>query len=134
MERVYRKATGELMGEAIKVPSFTDPNRSYSVDLAVASCECPRYVHRGNCVKHVVLAEAIVKSRSRKYRFEREVSERVVIELCKRIFSPKRESASEAFDLYCEVVGSRYSTARMRTAALRRHRRAYAVEMGRVVA
>ena len=79
-----------------------------------------------------VLAEALVKSRSRKYRFEREVSKRVVTSLCKRIFATKRESASEAYDLYCEVVGSRYSTARMRTAALRRHRRVCAVEIGRI--
>lgn len=132
MTEFYRKATeGE---RTIEVPSFSDPSKTYSVDLEIASCDCPRYEHRGNCVKHVVLAEALLKSRSRKYRFEREVSERVVTELCRRIFEAKRTTASEAHTLYCEVVGSKYSTARMRTAALRRSRRAIAVEAGRVVA
>jgi hypothetical protein len=121
--------TGERL---IEVPSFTDPHKTYSVDLEIASCDCPRYVHRGNCVKHVIAAEAMLKARSRKLPIEREIAERVVLALCKRIFNPKRESASDAYGLMCEVIGSRYSTARMVEAARRRHRRARIVELGRI--
>lgn len=129
MKSLHR--TEETMG-AIEVPSFSDPHTTYEVDLSTGVCQCPRYLHRGNCAKHVILAEALLKSRSRRMRMEREVSERCVTELCRRIFSPKRESASEAYTLFCEVIGCRYSTARMVSAARRRHRRAYMMEMGRV--
>ncbi len=115
----------------MEVPSFTEGRKTYAVDLATGVCDCPRYEHRGNCVKHIVLAEALLKSRTRAMRIEREVSERCVTELCKRIFSPKRETASEAYDLLCSVIGCRYSTARMVEAARRRHRRARIVELGR---
>ncbi len=125
--RFYSKATGER----VEVPSFTEGRKTYAVDLATGVCDCPRYAHRGHCVKHVVLAEAILKSRSRKFRIEREISERCVTQLCKRIFSPKRETASEAYDLLCSVIGCRYSTARMVEASRRRHRRARIVELGR---
>ena len=133
MTEFYSRATsGEGERRVVEGESFSRLGKVYEVDLDLLTCDCPRYEHRGNCVKHVVLAEALLKSRSRKYRFEREVSERVVTELCRRIFAAKRTTASEAHTLYCLVIGSRYATARMRTAALRRHRRAYAVEMGRV--
>ena len=118
----------------VGIESASRPGLTHKVHLGEAEhCPCDaRYHHPSRPCRHIILAEALLKSRSRKFRFEREVGERVVTALCKRIFAAKRESASEAYDLYCEVVGCRYSTARMRTAALRRHRRAYAVEMGRI--
>ncbi len=129
--RIHRK-NGERMGEGIvAVPSFTEPGKAYEVDVTLGICDCPRYKNRGNCVKHIVLAEALLKSRTRTMRIEREVSERCVTELCKRIFSPKRETASEAYDLLCSVIGCRYSTAKMVEASRRRHRRARIVELGR---
>lgn len=124
--------------ETIRVPSFSNPELSYKVNLQQRSCECKRYEITGTCIKHIVLGQALARVRMRKFNTSsfREMVEGQVFEMCQRIFAgvSRRDALSESADLLDEVQVFRYKTPAMVEAARRRHQKVIAIHEGRNVA
>lgn len=114
-------AEGEVL-----VSSFTEEGKEYRTDPERATCTCRRFEIRRTCVKHVALAEALVKMRHRRDLLptEDEIATRRLFALARRIYSKplKRETLADSYHLYLEILGYRYSTPRLVEAAKARHR------------
>lgn len=110
----------------VSIPSFTDPGKAYETDPVAETCTCRRFEIRKDCEKHVALAEALVKMRSRRDLLpsEDEIATGRLIGLAKRIYSKpkKRETFADSYDLYLEIAGYRYATPRLVEAARLRHK------------
>ena len=114
-------AEGEVL-----VPSFTENGVEYRTDPEIGTCTCRRYEVKRTCVKHIALAEPLVKMRSRRDLLpteERIATERL-LGLAKRIYARvlKKERVEDAYDLYLEVAAYRYATPRLVEAAKARHK------------
>ena len=112
-----------------EVPSFSEEGKTYAVDLGALSCSCPRFEVRGDCAKHVSLAQAIRRARARRCH-SRSVEEEL-FRLCRRLYAPKRvlrrETAAGALAFACEVEAYPHSTSTMRAKARSRHARLLAL-------
>lgn len=108
----------------IRVPSLSNPELNYKVNLSDRSCECKRYQFSGTCIKHIVLGHALARVRARTFYTTamREWVEEQVFEMCQRIFAPvsNHEDEAQSADLLNEVRGFRYKTPAMEQAALNR--------------
>lgn len=127
-EKVYRsdgdggRGVRELAGGALLIPSFSDPEKSYKVHADSGYCSCPAYEHKGICIKHITLGEAIQTVRTLK--FGARIAEDSVTELCMRIFAPlKGETCRSSYDLLLETMAYRHSTDAMIRVAHKRHDR-----------
>lgn len=113
---------GERRFSTMRIPSFTDPTKTYAVSVDELYCGCGHHTHTGATCRHLVLAEALL--RARKTIVGRKLAEREVTELCERIFAPiKADTPETSFDLFLEALGSRHATRRMRERAFVRHHR-----------
>ncbi len=112
----------ELKAGAFRVPSFTDPNKAYTVHPD-GYCSCDRHRFTGRCEKHVELAKAITKCR--RLRFGAGIAEARVTELAKAIYAPVRpnEDFVASYKLLLDTLASRHATEGMARAAFKRHGR-----------
>lgn len=119
----------------IRVPSLTNPELNYLVDLGQRSCECKRYQFTGTCTKHIVLGHALARVRTRTFYTTpmREWVEEQVVEMCRRVFAPvaKHEDTAENADLLNEVRVFRYKTPAMEQAAKNRLHKVQDMREGR---
>lgn len=113
----------EVAGGGLRIPSFTDPAKSYTAHPESGYCSCPRHTITGQCDKHVELSRAVVGCRT--LRFGSKIAERRVIELAHRVYAPVRRSECfvRSYELLIETLASRHATEGMARAAFRRHGR-----------
>ncbi len=112
----------ELKAGAFRVPSFTDPNKAYTVHPD-GYCSCDRHRFTGRCEKHVELAKAITECR--RLRFGARIAEARVTELAHRVYAPvhPNEDFVASYKLLLDTLASRHATEGMKRQAFRRHGR-----------
>lgn len=126
--RIHRQAEvgereiTELKAGAFRVPSFTDPNKAYTVHPD-GYCSCDRHRFTGRCEKHVELAKAITECR--RLRFGSRIAEARVTELAHKVYAPVRpnEDFVASYRLLLDTLASKHATEGMVRQSLKRHGR-----------
>lgn len=109
--------------EVYAVPSFTDARIKYQATPA-GWCDCPRYEHTKECIKHPFYAEQL--QLLERFRFFRPTQQdkAVLFSLVRRIFADeKKESPQESARLVEDCNKFYFSNRLLRWAARERHKR-----------
>ena len=126
-----KEGEGEIVAETapsvFEVPSFSEEGKTYAVDLDALTCSCPRFAIRGDCKKHIALADAVAKAREG--RCHTRAVEEELLRLCRAVFAKvgTREEPMGSYRLLLEVLAYRHRTPALERAAFSRHARLLAL-------